>query len=109
MRLEVFMRLLALSLLFSGLFGLATPCYAHEALESIVGKDDIKKIKIFSQEQDRINFFLTGNNKTKYRISNLSQGDAEKILKHLKMNEPLVLQTTPNTRGYLDVINWRKK
>lgn len=97
---------LALALCF---WSVTHPVNAAEDTEATVGKSDIKNIKIFSKDHDRINFFLTDNNKIKYRISNLTQGDAERILGHFKKNEQIILKTQPNTRGYLDVVTWQKK
>lgn len=103
------MRFLTKLALVLGFLTLAHPVHAADGVESTVGKSDIKNIKIFSKDHDRINFFLTDNNKIKYRISNLTQSDAERILDHFKRNEQIIFKTQPNTRGYLDVVTWRKK
>lgn len=81
---------------------------AEPPLQSILGKSDIQNIKILGQHSDRISFYLTDNKKTKYRIADLSQSDANTILAHIKNQKNLVLETQPNKRGYLDVLKWRK-
>lgn len=77
-------------------------------VQSTLAKGDIQNIKILSHHSDRISFYLTGTNKTKYRIANLSGSDAASILDHINNQKMLVLETQPNKRGYLDVLKWSR-
>lgn len=90
------------------LFALITSAFAAEKNASTLSKENIETIKIFSNDQDRIQFYLTDKKQKKYRIKNLTQEDAEHILKVFENQERIVLETEPNKRGYLDVLTWKK-
>lgn len=88
--------------------------YAFSSIAAVppaaLTRADLRKIKIIGNRQDHISFYLTDKQANKYRISNLTQQDAETILGHFKTSDKgLILRTAPNKRGYHDVLEWRRE
>lgn len=71
-------------------------------------KQNIKKVRIFGTEFDRIHIYITDDQKHTFRIPNLSEGDAEKILERIKGETALVVQAEPvKYQKYMDVVSWK--
>lgn len=73
-----------------------------------LNREDISSIKILGSEVDKIHFFLSCENKKVYRISNINQYEADKILKRLKSDTPLILKShSVKNKKYMQVSEWK--
>lgn len=70
-------------------------------------KIEIKKVKILTTDENKICFYLISDKAT-FRIANLTNEEAQAILKKLKEAKNILLvKTTPSQKGYQNIIAWR--
>lgn len=103
------MKLLIRLLIFTALLMLAAHMTrAQEPTAQEIRREHISKIKIISMNVDDILFYLYGKDRAIYRMSSLSQREADQILTRLKDNQILKISTQPVERQpYLEVVDWQ--
>ena len=93
---------------FTVLFLLASTAVAQEPIDSVkLHRTSVNSIKIIGSDIDNISFFVKDNNKTVYRFSNISEKDANKILKRLDSEDPISVNfRSVEKKKYMDVVDW---
>lgn len=71
-------------------------------------KQNIKKVSIFGTSFDRIHIFIRDDQKHTFRIPNLTEDEAQKILERIKGDTALIIQAEPvKHQQYMDVVSWK--
>ncbi len=96
--------LILLVFLLVPVLGVAAPVKSGESIT----KSDLTGIKIVSTRYDKISLFLKNNLNKTYRITNLSEKQANNILVKLGNDQVLEVQSVPvKGQNYLDVTVWK--
>lgn len=96
-----------LKTIFVVLFLISNLALAEDQNVNDYQKIEIKKVKILTTDENKICFYLISDKAT-FRIANLTNEEAQAILKKLKEAKNILLvKTTPNQKGYQNIIAWR--
>ena len=69
-------------------------------------KQNIKKVNIFGTDYNRIHVFIRDDQKHTFRIPNLTEEEAQKILERIKGDTALIIQAEPvKHQKYMDVVS----
>lgn len=96
-----------LKTIFVVLFLISNLALAEDQNVNDYQKIEIKKVKILTTDENKICFYLISDKAT-FRIANLTNEEAQAILKKLKEAKNILLvKTTPSQKGYQNIIAWR--
>jgi len=103
------MKFIVSLLVFTLFFIFANISSAAEAANAReIKRSQIDKIKITSSQPDSFLFFLFDKRDVVYRISSLTQKQAQEILNRLKGESTLSISTqSVDEKNYLEVTNWQ--
>jgi hypothetical protein len=97
-------RIITFTLLF---FFSSTAMAQYKVANVKLNRASVSSIKIIGSDVDNISFFVKDNNKKVYRFSNISEKDADTILKRLDSEAPISVNCrSVEKKKYMDVVDW---